>query len=69
MPSTSFLPINYHSIFSLIFILDSGNNPHQLLFALGSHPGALTIITGVQDVLTIRSATLPITHRLTPERP
>ena len=35
----------------------------------GIHPGARTIRTGTQAERRIRSATLPQTHRLTPERP
>jgi hypothetical protein len=32
-------------------------------------PGALTIKTGTRDARRIRSAMLPLTHRLTPDRP
>jgi hypothetical protein len=35
----------------------------------GIHPGARIIRTGTQAERRIRSATLPQTHRLTPERP
>ena len=35
----------------------------------GVQPGARIIITGTQTERRIRSATLPITQRLTPDRP
>ena len=38
-------------------------------YAFGPLPGALTINTGTHEERTIFSATLPITQRLTPERP
>ena len=46
-------------------------NPQPELrnYPFGSHPGALTINTGTHAERTIFSATLPITQRLTPERP
>jgi hypothetical protein len=44
-------------------------DPHSPLFTFGSQPGARTISTGTHEERTIFSATLPITQRLTPERP
>ena len=46
------------------------NSPTLSLYQMpGVQPGARIIITGTQTERRMRSATLPITQRLTPDRP